>query len=404
MLQSTLVKPAGPDCNLACSYCFYRPKAALYPRTRTHRMTREVMEEFVRQYMGMTETPSFGWQGGEPTLMGLDFYRQVVRAQQRFGHTGHVVGNSLQTNGILLDREWAAFLAQYNFLVGLSLDGPHSMHDPWRTTPGGSPTLSRVLAAFSVLREHGVETNAMVMVQPSNVGRPDELYDWLLEQGLNFLQFIPLVERDPETRGVADFSIDPEAYGEFLCALFDRWATDGPEKVYIREFNDFLMVHMGAQQPSCIFQPTCGRYVVVEHNGDVYACDFHVDPEWKIGNLTQTPLAELATSRLLREFALRKGRHAAKCRSCEWLSLCHGGCPKHRTITTEDVSQPSYFCEGYRMFFRHTVPRLKQMADDLRPLAQIAPTPEPEASFGPVGRNDPCPCGSGKKYKRCCGR
>jgi serine-type anaerobic sulfatase-maturating enzyme len=406
-INSVLVKPAGADCNLACDYCFYRPKRDLYPDTPRPRMTHKVLEALIGQYMRLAgPNASFGWQGGEPGLMGLDFYRQVVELEQRLGFPRQVVGNGFQTNATFIDDDWARFFADYKFLLGVSLDGPQDLHDRHRLTLGGAPTWERVVRSTEVLRRHAVEFNILCMVTQESVTEAERLYRFFRQNDMRYLQFIPLIEPGPEALQPAPYSISPEAYGEFLCRMFDQWTSDWPPEVSIRDFDDLLTVYAGQPMPSCIHQEECGRYFVVEHNGDVYACDFMVEPEWRIGNLLETPLAALVTSAHFRTFAARKAAHPPRCLECTWLALCRGGCQKHRLITSTSVASPSYFCEAYQRFFQHSRRRLRRLADELtgrdRPRPRASKPRKPAAAGGSPGRNDPCPCGSGKKYKLCC--
>lgn len=394
---TVLIKPAGPDCNLACSYCFYREKAALFPETSRHRMSEETLRTLVRKYMNYHErTVPFAWQGGEPTLMGLDFFRRAVEFQQLYGRSGQAVSNSLQTNAILLDDPaWGRFLHDYKFLVGVSLDGPPEVHDAFRRTHGGEPSHARVLVALENLLAHQVEVNILTMVQPGNIHRPEETYEYLLSLGVDFLQFIPLAEPDPSGTGPAPFSIDPLDYGRFLCAIFDLWASDQPRPAYVRMFDDALAVIMGHEHPTCTFGPYCGQYFVVEHNGDVFACDFFVEDEWRYGNIHEIELHHIPRLERYQQFRARKTAGPAECARCEWFSLCHGGCPKYRLLLG-DAARPTYFCPAYRMFFEYAHDRLQEMARHL--------TAQRVAREGGIGRNDPCPCGSGRKFKDCCMR
>ncbi len=362
-------------------------------------MSDEVLQEFIRQYMSMSgRQVSFAWQGGEPTLMGLEFFRRVVYYQQKFGRSGQMVSNSLQTNAILLDDDWCQFLAEYKFLVGISIDGPADVHDRFRIYPSGTGSHEPVIAALHRLQQHGVEHNVLAMVTPANIDQPEQIYEYLTEElGLEYLQFIPLVEKDPASGKLADFSIDPHAYGEFLCRVFDLWAREAEPQVHVRMFDDLLTLHAGMEAPSCLLRELCGTYVVIEHNGDVYCCDFFVEPQWKLGNLMQTPLTKLVESKTFARFARRKSELGHKCRECEWLRFCWGGCPKHRLVYADDPSVPSYFCAGYRQLFAHSQEQLERRAR--RYMAQQR---NPALSYENVGRNDPCPCGSGKKYKKCC--
>lgn len=420
-LTSLLVKPVSADCNLACDYCFYRSKAALYAESPRHTMKEAVLETLIADFMGLSgrQVSSFGWQGGEPLLAGLDFFRKVVRFQQQYGRPGAVVGNGFQTNATLIDEAWARFFQEYRFLVGVSLDGPPEVHDHYRRFCGGQPSHGRVMEAIDLLRRYQVEFNVLVLLNPLNVVRPRELYEYFLERDLRYLQFIPCIEPDPVTGGAARFSITPEQYGAFLCETFDLWMSAGSQAPYIRMFDDLLAVYLGYEAPCCLFQQECGQYVVVEHNGDVYACDFFVEPDWFLGNLMETPLADIVASPKAREFRLRKRRLGADCQACPWQSLCYGGCPRHRTALQPEVARPSYFCESYQQFFAYSRPgflKLKErigrrqrrrMRSELFLPAQL---PLQRSALGvppsppKPRRNDPCPCGSGLKFKRCCGR
>ena len=357
---SVLIKPVSADCNLACEYCFYRPKAALYPETGVHRMSDETLSALVAQVMRLSgQAASFGWQGGEPTLAGLDFFRRAVELQAGLGRDGQVVANGLQTNAIVIDDDWAEFLAEYKFLVGVSVDGPRAIHDHFR----GAGTHAQVMRAIKALRRHSVEHNALIMVTPKSVEAPEAVWGFCQQEKLRYLQFIPCAERDPETGEIAEFSVAPEAYGEFLCRVFDLWAAEDPPKTYVRLFDDLLAVHMGHQMPSCSLRDACGDYVVIEWNGDVYACDFFVEPEWKLGNLLETPLVEMVGSPLWAKFRNRKSNHTGRCTACGWQSLCHGECPKYRLIAHPgDDSGPSYFCEAYRRFFAYSQRQYGELA------------------------------------------
>jgi uncharacterized protein len=358
-LSSLLIKPAGPDCNLACAYCFYRPAGALYPHTRRPRMPAHVLRELVAQYMALSDHPAFCWQGGEPTLMGVDFFRTVIALQKKHGQSGQVVANSLQTNGILVDDEWARLLGRYSFLVGLSLDGPADIHDRYRRHRGGAPTHAQVLRALRTLRQHRVETNALSLVTPLAACQPERVFGFLVEQGLEYLQFIPCVEE-------AVFGLHPEQWGDFLCATFDLWLPLR-EQVHVRHIDDLLLKLLGrGQETSCCWQPECGDYLVVEHNGDVYACDFFVDEAHKFGNLLATPLAELALTPEALAFARGKRNLAPECLACEFLELCYGGCCKHRVFGAGRLDAPTHLCAGFRRFFAHAVPKLRPVVEEYR--------------------------------------
>ncbi|MFW6286765.1 MAG: anaerobic sulfatase maturase, partial [Candidatus Sumerlaeota bacterium] len=328
-----LIKPASADCNLECKYCFYLKKAGLYPDTRVHRMSPEVQEELVRQLLRYGgPQPAFAYQGGEPTLMGLDYFQRSVDLQMHYG-TGQTVANSIQTNGILIDDKWAYFLAKYRFLVGLSLDGPADIHDRFRIDKGGRPTHARVLQAARTMDEFGVEFNILSVMTKHSAGRAREIYQYYRSLGCDWLQFIPAVEFDPETGVLAEWSPSGEEFGQFMCDIFDCWREDfvgGRPRVSVRLFDTLLAIHAGMSSPSCTFRQKCGIYVVVEHNGDVYSCDFFVEPQWKLGNLMDNSLRTLLEGAKQREFANLKANLPDDCKVCEWLWMCHGGCTKDR--------------------------------------------------------------------------
>ncbi len=359
-----LIKPAGPDCNLNCEYCFYLPKKELY-RGRRHEMSRKVMHTLIGEYMQMAgPNPSFGWQGGEPTLLGVDFFRRVVAVQAQKAKPGQAIANGLQTNGQLIDEEWARFLRRYTFLVGVSLDGPKHIHDHYRVNFAGHGSFDRVMRTIKTLRDGGVEFNILCMVTAFSGNRAEEILDFFAEHELGYLQFIPCIERDPQTGEIMPYCCTPEQYGEFLCHVFDRWSAEHPPSTYVRMMDDLLMVYMGHDCPSCILRKTCGDYLLIEHNGDVYPCDFFVEPEYYLGNLLETPLREIALSDKFMEFRFRKGEVSA-CRECEWFTQCYGGCQRHRITGNRDPYGPTYFCKSYRMLFAHSKNKLEEIAAKL---------------------------------------
>jgi len=418
-LTQILIKPSSADCNLRCEYCFYLPKSALYPQTRVHRMSDEVLREMVRQMMeaGHPEV-GFSWQGGEPTLCGLDFFRRAIEYQKKFGRSGQVVANSLQTNGILLNDEWCRFFAEYKFLVGLSLDGPPDVHNHYRRFADGRDSHEYTLRAARLMEKHGVEFNILAVVNDYSARHARRIYQYFREQGFTYLQFIPCVERDPRTGGPAHFSVPPEAYGDFLCELFDEWVKDfrdGLPTVSERTFDSLMHTYIGEPSPMCIFMESCGDYVVVEHSGDVYSCDFFVDPDHHLGNLLERNLHLIAASKEQFRFGMKKAALPPECKSCRWLQHCNGGCLKDR-FTIPATNGSNYFCRAYKQFFAHSEPVFLRLRERL--LEELARDEAAEAEAGPfappvetpldpsvwknVGRNDPCPCGSGKKFKKCC--
>ncbi len=426
-----MAKPAGPDCNLACSYCFYREKEQLYPAGTVHRMSDEVLESYVRQYLAAHDgdTVEFAWQGGEPTLLGLGFFQRVVALQARYAN-GRQVTNALQTNGVLLDSQWGDFLAANRFLVGLSIDGPPEVHDRHRIDRGGRPSFALVDRGLRVLRDAGVLFNTLTVVTRQSAEHGALVYQFLREEGSGFLQFIPIVERravasnangltlvgpqDHPRARVTGWSVDPSGYGRFLNEVFDRWVRTDVGRVFLQPVDIALGAWLGQPAGLCTAAETCGRAVVVEHNGDVYSCDHFVYPACRLGNLLEQPLVELVASPAQQRFgAAKRDALPQYCRACTYLFACHGGCPKHRILRTP-AGEPglNYLCAGYRAFYGHLAPYLDAMAGLLRagrPAAeimpcvdQLVPSSPPDANTG--GRNAPCPCGSGRKRKRCCGR
>jgi len=415
-LTNVLVKPTSADCNLACGYCFYLEKSVLYPDTRIHRMPDDVMDEMVRQLMQAGQpSVSFGWQGGEPTLMGVDFYRKAVAAQQKYGLPGQTVGNGFQTNGVLIDEEWCDLLREYNFLIGLSIDGPEHVHDKYRVTAGGRPSWQKVYDSAKLMLKSDVAVNSLVVVNDYSVLYAEEIYTFLRDAGFEFLQFIPCVETDPNDRTkVAPFSVSPEQYGEFLCKIFDCWKkdfVDGRPRISVRFFDSVFHTYVGMAPPECTLLEECGCYVVIEHNGDVYSCDFFVEPKWKLGNVMTDNLLEMLNSPRQKEFGRVKSQLPQKCVECKYLIHCRGGCPKDR-INNPQTEGLDHFCKSHLMFFEYADADMKALAEDWmteqqqyeeeshRRVEELTGQPEQAR----VGRNEPCPCGSGKKYKKCCGR
>ncbi len=370
-----MTKPRGPVCNLDCAYCYYLSKERLYPGS-DFRMSDEVLESFIRQYLAAQPYPevTFAWQGGEPLLMGLDFFRRVVDLQRRHRRPGQGVRNTLQTNGVLLDDDWCTFLAEQGFLVGISIDGPARLHDVYRVDKGGAPTFAAVRQGLALLQEHRVEHNALVCVHAANAPHPLEVYRTLRDDlGLRFLQFIPIVERVNETgfqegEEVSERSVTGRQWGDFLVAVFEEWVRRDVGRIFVQLFDVTLASWLGMRPGLCIFEETCGQALALEHDGDLYACDHYVEPRWRLGNLMETPLAELAVSETLRGFGEAKRDGLPRtCRECNVLFACRGECPKNRILTTPD-GEPglNWLCEGYKRFFRHVDPAMRFMAAELK--------------------------------------
>jgi len=370
-----LIKPSGSDCNVDCTYCFYKCRAPQVGTGR-QRMSDEVLEKLIKDYLGLRfHLCGFAWQGGEPTLMGLDFYQRAVELQKMYGIAGQEVGNSLQTNALLLDNaDWCRFLHENKFLVGISIDGPKELHDHYRLDLGGHGTWERVMRAIECCKEHKVEFNTLTLVNHLTADHPDEIFDFLIGLGVRYLQFIPCVELDPQTGGIAGFSVAPKQYGDFLCRVFDRWLAFGPQRLSIRDFDSILSHYVGGHHTICTFDRQCSQYIVIEHTGDVFPCDFFVEPKWRLGNLFETPMEHLAAGAQKKAFARRKQNLTNKCLVCRHLALCRGGCLKDRLpYGAEGGAGPSYFCESYRQFFDYTVPRFQQLAAQIRSGSLVRP-------------------------------
>lgn len=400
-----LIKPAGADCNLRCTYCFYLEKAALYPETSRHRMSDAVLTRLIGSYLA-TDQPQYGfaWQGGEPALMGSAFFKRVTELQQRHGRPGAVVANNLQTNATLIDDELAAHLAAYRFLVGVSVDGPADLHDAYRLTRDGQPTRASVEEGIQRLRRHHVDFNTLTLVNSLNVRHPERLYRHLVGHGHFHHQYIPCIARDAQGRP-QPFSLEAGPWGDFLCRLFDGWYPADTRRVSIRLFDSILSRLVDGEANVCTLGRDCRQYFMVEHNGDVYPCDFFAEPELRLGNIMETGWDELWHSPRYQAFGACKSRWNAVCDACPWLNVCAGDCPRHRYGVSRDPRQISALCAGWKLFFAHTMPRFRRLADEIRAERRARHALASGAAGGAaaVGRNAPCPCGSGRKYKYCCG-
>ncbi|MCL6544405.1 MAG: anaerobic sulfatase maturase [Bryobacteraceae bacterium] len=350
-IESLLIKPASAVCNLDCAYCFYLDREADPYRDLPGRsMDLETLERLVDTWLFYSyPTSSFAFQGGEPTLAGLRFFEKLIEFQQRYGRDGQSVSNSLQTNGILINEDWCGLLKQYQWLVGLSLDGPEQMHDRYRLNRGGSGTWKRVMKALETLQRQGVDYNILCVVSQANVEQPKELYHFFRSAGADNLQFIPLAEFDPVGNPLP-FTITPEQYGRFLLEIFELWWPER-RKVRVRWFDNVAEALAGLRPGNCTLHETCDSYVVVEYNGDVYPCDFFVSAEWKLGNIRVDSWPEIARRRKRYEFAAKKTLPHPDCQGCEHGDICHGGCPKLRHGPHRDFHELDYFCQAYKMAF-----------------------------------------------------
>lgn len=411
-----MVKPIGPTCNLECEYCYYLDKADLYPDQANFRIEDETLESFIRQNIESQpgSAVTFAWQGGEPTLLGIDFFRKVVEFQQKYAPADMHVQNSLQTNGTLLDEEWGEFLAEHDFLVGISLDGPEPLHNRFRRTRNDSVTFRQVMNGLSLLQEHDVKYNVLCVVNAINSHHPLDVYRFFIDQGIEWIQFIPLVEpldgseENPPTENVSQGeasmqydaesdhqipdwvrargggvkqqdedhkavieaaqtapishrSVDPVVYGEFLCTIFDEWVRNDVGSISVRLFDQCLEILLRGAASLCVFSQTCGSQLAMEHNGDVYACDHFVDPGFERGNIHNMHLATLVDDSRQRQFGeYKQNGLPARCTSCNVHEFCHGGCPKNWHLQTPTgESGLNYLCAGYRRFFTYVQPYLE---------------------------------------------
>ena len=360
---SLLIKPASADCNLGCSYCFYLSKASLYPATTVHRMSDAVLNGIISSYMA-TDQPNyaFGWQGGEPTLMGLDFFVRVTELQMKYGRAGLSVSNGLQTNGVLLTRDFARHLAKFNFLTGISLDGPAELHDQFRVKTGGGSSHAEVMRATMVMREAGADFNILTLVSPANVREGRRVYEYLRDSGFLFHQYIPCVETDPGGKPLP-WTVSAGEWGDFLCSVFDAWVKDDTRRVSVRLFDSILNLLVFNRRVQCTMMDDCRQYFLVEHNGDIYPCDFFVEPTLRLGNAGTDSWEEMAGSEKFREFGGRKRAWGAECARCAFLNLCQGDCPKHRPDGAKGLSR---LCAGWKQFYSHSMEKFRELAVALR--------------------------------------
>jgi uncharacterized protein len=366
-----MLKPRGAICDLGCQYCYFLSKERLYPES-SFRMEEALLEDFTRQYIEAQRGPevTFAWQGGEPTLMGLEFFEKAVRFQKKYARSGQKISNALQTNGVSLTDEWCKFFKAYNFLVGLSIDGPKQLHDAYRHDKGGKPTFDRVMKGLELLKKHKVEFNALTTVHAANAPHPLDIYRFLRDEvGIAFIQFIPIVERDNQTgfqegSKVTNRSVTARGFGNFLIQIFDEWVRRDVGQTYVQIFDVALGAWLGQPGALCVFAPTCGTALAMEHNGDLYACDHFVEPKYLLGNIQENNLIDLVSSESQYKFGRGKMDKLLKsCQNCKVRFACHGGCPKNRFIRTPR-GEPglNYLCRAYKDFFHHIDQAMKIMA------------------------------------------
>ena len=426
-----LAKPTGATCNIDCTYCFFLSKDALYPNEKT-RMSADTLEAYISQLLESHRTPqvTVAWQGGEPTLMGLDFFRRSVELVEQYRRPGQVVQHTIQTNGLLLDDDWCAFFKERGFLVGLSVDGPRELHDRYRVDRRGRGTFDLVMRGWQALRRHAVDFNILCTINAANQDHGRAVYRFLRDElGAAWMQFIPIVERATEdtiaiaNRGwseqagrqrllytqtgnlVTERTVGGKQYGQFMVDIFEEWIRHDVGRVYVQLFDVTLEAYFG-RHLLCIHAPTCGYGPALEHNGDMYACDHFVEPRFRLGNIHETHMLELLASPAQRAFGEdKRGSLTAQCQRCEVRPLCHGGCPKDRFALSRDGDPGhNYLCAGLELFFTHTRPAMQAMARLLQqgraPSEVTAGVAAEDARRGPYA---PCPCGSGKKFRFCHG-
>lgn len=364
-VSSLLIKPVSALCNLDCAYCFYLDRVSdPYQSLPSRRMSLETLERLVDTWLFYSYPNSaFAFQGGEPTLAGPAFFEKLIEFQKQYGRDGQAVSNSMQTNGILIDESWCRIFKEYQWLLGVSIDGPEPVHDLYRLNKGGVGTWRKVMDGVECLKKAGVDFNALCVLSQANVDKPKEIYRFFRSLGINFIQYIPLAEFD-QAGNPLPFTITPEQYGRFLCETFDAWWPDR-RRVSIRTFENIAEALSGRKPSSCTMHETCDSYVVVEYNGDVYPCDFFVEKSWKMGNVNLDSWSEIARRPRRFQFAINKTISHPDCQVCEYQSICHGGCPKERYARNRRFEDLDYFCAAYKMIFGKAVAPLRKEVDRL---------------------------------------
>lgn len=449
---NVMLKPFGPICNLDCDYCYYLEKKNLYMDEKKFVMSEELLEKFFSQYFKSQDVPAVSvvWQGGEPTMLGVDYFKRAMEIIDKHNDNKQIE-HVFQTNGTLIDEEWARFFKRHDFLVGVSIDGPKELHDKYRTYKDGTPTWDRIMKGIGILKKHDVRFNTLTVVNDLNSHHPLEVYHFLKEIGSGYMQFIPIVERIADSPGdyplklvaphygggakVAPWSVEPKQMGDFLIQIFDEWVRNDVGKYFVQHFDVMLANWVGERPGLCAFSKTCGDATAMEFNGDLFACDHFVYPEDKLGNIMEKDMIHMVQSERQMAFGEAKQNSLPQqCLDCDYRFACNGGCPKNRIIETVD-GEPglNYLCEGYYNFYKHIHPYMQFMADELEKKrapanvmdwvrkmdfrksirskgnaggTPIKPSAKQQSTASAVnakiGRNDPCPCGSGKKYKNCC--
>lgn len=396
-------KTVSEDCNLACDYCYYSTCGGK-PGPHIKRIDVNLLEKFMIEYMAASKgTASFAWQGGEPLLAGLDFFQQVVSLQAQYAPSHTMISNALQTNGTLINERWAAFFKQYNFLLGVSLDGPREIHNLRRVDGAGQGSFDRVMKGIRYLEQQKVDFNILTVIHKDNIHKVKELMEFYKHEQFKYIQFIPCMNfRSQQVDSAGVYEVTPEQYGEFLCEVFDYWYNDGNPEMSIRFFDNLLSVYVHREAELCSHRKLCPKTMILEQNGDAYPCDFYLHSDWKLGNIATHSYEQLLSSPVYDDFLKLKPKLPDPCKSCEWQSLCHGGCPRNRVWHENDNTvDVDYFCRSYKQIYAYAHDRMQQLGDSIR--ADLYQNGILASHKGkPPGRNDSCACGSGRKYKNCC--
>lgn len=397
---SVMWKTVSNYCNMTCKYCYFNGTADKKPEEI--RIPNSILEKFIKEYMqAINGVAAMMWQGGEPMLAGLDFFQKVVSLQGTYAKPNTTISNSIQTNGTLITDQWAEFFKQYDFLVGVSIDGPREIHDKNRIMgKGGKGTFDVIMKGVDILRKHNVDFNILTVLSEDNVEKAEELMSFYHTEGFDFVQFIPCMDfkaQEAEKRPV--YKITAQQYGQFLCEAFDVWYNEAKPKISVRFFDNLLLAYLGREQEMCTHRTTCPKTIILEQNGDAFPCDFYMSKEWKIGNIKENTLAEILNHENYKRFMALKPNLPEQCKNCEYLHLCYGGCPRNRVWCLTEI-EADVFCHSYKMIYCHSEEKLKRVATKVRMnwinnhLKSGNPLPN---------RNEKCLCGSGRKFKQCCG-
>lgn len=396
-------KTVSEDCNLACDYCYYSTCGGK-PGPKINRIDSAILDKFIKDYMEHSQgAASFAWQGGEPLLAGLEFFEEVVYRQALHAPPHTIISNSLQTNATLIHDRWAAFFKTYHFLIGVSLDGPKEIHDSRRVNAAGKGSFERVMAGIEHLRKHQVDFNVLTVIHKGNVGEAKALMAFYRENGFNFVQFIPCMDfRSQQVDQPGEYEITPQEYGDFLCEAFDEWYNDGNPQVSVRFFDNMLNVYINREAELCVHRAACPTSLVLEQNGDAFPCDFFINEQWSVGNVANSSISDMLAHPNYKRFHQMKPALPDKCRSCEWQRLCYGGCPRNRKWNPEtEQADPDFFCQSYMQIYAYAHERMQELGERMRQELYSYNLQRYFDGKAP-GRNEPCPCGSGKKYKTCC--